>query len=179
MSKSNARPKSLDRFARRTKMIQRRPATMQNPEIAPNRRTRKPRSMKVWGSAFRRKRSAMADFGSATKWKASTAVPPRSPRRNRAPTVTSLYVVSRLYPTHRPSAYCFAQMNSDSAVNSPVAGMVPDLRRTKRRRTQEDLYEPSALKRRAVSPGVCGSPILAQSPPNNGRRINFQGMNGI
>jgi hypothetical protein len=73
-------------------------------------------------------------------------------------------------------------MNSDS--NSPVAGIPPDMRRLKRRRTDEERFEgPSIFKRRAVSPGHSHSPKLAQSPPLNtpsggGKRLNFQGFSG-
>ncbi|KAI5778374.1 hypothetical protein EDC01DRAFT_674037 [Geopyxis carbonaria] len=71
-------------------------------------------------------------------------------------------------------------MNSDSVVNSPVGGIPAEMRRAKRRRTQDELFEPSVFKRRAVSPGLSNSPIMAQSPPtgsiSGGRRLNFQGL---
>ncbi|KAF8535981.1 hypothetical protein BDD12DRAFT_749949 [Trichophaea hybrida] len=72
-------------------------------------------------------------------------------------------------------------MNSDSCVNSPItaAAIPPDMRRPpKRRRTQDERFEPNVFKRRAVSPGLSNSPKLAQSPPNNGagKRLNFQGF---
>jgi hypothetical protein len=71
-------------------------------------------------------------------------------------------------------------MNSESVVNSPVANMPAEMRRAKRRRTQDERFEPNVFKRRAVSPGLSGSPILAASPPlgggGGGKRLNFQGM---
>ncbi|KAL7276905.1 hypothetical protein RUND412_000097 [Rhizina undulata] len=71
-------------------------------------------------------------------------------------------------------------MNSDSAVNSPITGFIPP-RTAKRRRTQEELFEPNAFKRRAVSPGLSHSPILGASSPagvfGGGKRLNFQGVN--
>jgi hypothetical protein len=72
-------------------------------------------------------------------------------------------------------------MNSDSCVNSPVAAIPSDMRRPpKRRRTQDERFEPNVFKRRAVSPGLSNSPKLAQSPPNNGgKRLNFQGFSGM
>ncbi|RPB16839.1 hypothetical protein P167DRAFT_570018 [Morchella conica CCBAS932] len=72
-------------------------------------------------------------------------------------------------------------MNSESTVSSPVASVPADMRRPKRRRTQDERFEPEFFKRRAVSPGLSHSPILAASPPlsganGGGKRLNFQGM---
>lgn len=74
-------------------------------------------------------------------------------------------------------------MNSESTVSSPVASVPADMRRPKRRRTQDERFEPEFFKRRAVSPGLSHSPILAASPPlsganGGGKRLNFQGMSG-
>lgn len=73
-------------------------------------------------------------------------------------------------------------MNSESVVGSPVANIPSEMRRPKRRRTQDERFEPEFFKRRAVSPGLSHSPILAASPPlgggNGGKRLNFQGMSG-
>lgn len=72
-------------------------------------------------------------------------------------------------------------MASDSAVSSPAPPM--ELRKMKRRRTQEERFEaPDNFKRRAVSPGLCGSPILGASPGNpqtpSGKRLDFgRGIN--
>ncbi|RPA96715.1 hypothetical protein L873DRAFT_1791504 [Choiromyces venosus 120613-1] len=89
----------------------------------------------------------------------------------RMSTDGDIMVYSYLYTT---------QMNSESVVNSPVASMPPEMRRAKRRRTQDERFEPNVFKRRAVSPGLSGSPILAASPPlgggGGGKRLNFQGM---
>lgn len=70
-------------------------------------------------------------------------------------------------------------MNSDSCVNSPVSSIPPDMRRLKRRRTQDERFEPNVFKRRAVSPGLSNSPghKMAQSPPT-GKRLSFQGFSG-
>lgn len=73
-------------------------------------------------------------------------------------------------------------MNSESVVGSPVAN-TSEIRRPKRRRTQDERFEPEFFKRRAVSPGLSHSPILAASPPlgggnGGGKRLNFQGMSG-
>lgn len=79
-------------------------------------------------------------------------------------------------------------MNSESVagspvVGSPVANIPSEMRRPKRRRTQDERFEPEFFKRRAVSPGLSHSPILAASPPlgggnGGGKRLNFQGMSG-
>ena len=69
------------------------------------------------------------------------------------------------------------QMNSDACVYSPVSSIPPDMRRLKRRSTQDERFEPNVFKRRAVSPGVSNSPKMAQSPPA-GKRLSFQGFSG-
>lgn len=66
--------------------------------------------------------------------------------------------------------------NGSSTVSSPVVPVS-----MKRRRTQEERFEEvNNFKRRAVSPGLCGSPILTGSPAsggsgngNGGKRLNF------
>ncbi|KAF8474931.1 hypothetical protein BDZ91DRAFT_712023 [Kalaharituber pfeilii] len=70
------------------------------------------------------------------------------------------------------------QSDTGSNVSSPIAPV--ELRKMKRRRTQDERFEaPNSFKRRAVSPGVCGSPILTGSPSagpvggNGGKRLNF------
>lgn len=75
-------------------------------------------------------------------------------------------------------------MNSESVVSSPVAAIPSEMRRPKRRRTQDERFEPEFFKRRAVSPGLSHSPILAASPPltggnGGGKRLNYQGMSGM
>ncbi|PUU76231.1 hypothetical protein B9Z19DRAFT_264225 [Tuber borchii] len=84
------------------------------------------------------------------------------------------------FPGLRMSTDGDIMMNSESVVNSPVASMPAEMRRAKRRRTQDERFEPNVFKRRAVSPGLSGSPILAASPPlgggGGGKRLNFQGM---
>ncbi|CAZ83293.1 unnamed protein product [Tuber melanosporum] len=84
------------------------------------------------------------------------------------------------FPGLRMSTDGDIMMNSESVVNSPVANMPAEMRRAKRRRTQDERFEPNVFKRRAVSPGLSGSPILAASPPlgggGGGKRLNFQGM---
>lgn len=67
--------------------------------------------------------------------------------------------------------------NGSSTVSSPVVPV-----NMKRRRTQEERFEEvNNFKRRAVSPGLCGSPILTGSPASSsagnggggGKRLNF------
>lgn len=85
------------------------------------------------------------------------------------------------YPGQRLGSDGDIVMHSDSScVNSP--NTVPaDMRRLKRRRMDtEERFEPNVFKRRAVSPSLCNSPKLAQSPPvggnGGGKRLNFQGF---
>ncbi|RPB28515.1 hypothetical protein L211DRAFT_845559 [Terfezia boudieri ATCC MYA-4762] len=82
--------------------------------------------------------------------------PPRFPPREREPQRT----------------------NSDGDVvmdsGSPVVPVT-----MKRRRTQEERFEEvNSFKRRAVSPGLCGSPILTGSPASGGSGGNAGGIGG-
>ncbi|KAF8418488.1 hypothetical protein EV426DRAFT_707619 [Tirmania nivea] len=82
--------------------------------------------------------------------------PPRFPPREREPQRT----------------------NSDGDVvmdnGSPVIPVT-----MKRRRTQEERFEEvNSFKRRAVSPGLCGSPILTGSPASGGSGGNTGGLGG-
>ncbi|TGZ78225.1 hypothetical protein EX30DRAFT_385563 [Ascodesmis nigricans] len=63
--------------------------------------------------------------------------------------------------------------SSSSLFSTPFQPPFPPpptpLRSSKRRRTHDDLLEPGTLKRRAVSPSVCASPVMAQGSPGRGR----------